>query len=59
MRVIIEKNDEKVGEIAALYVMKKINEFEPQSNKYFVLGLPTGRLIFLYAKSFYHITLSL
>ncbi|MDO4690827.1 MAG: glucosamine-6-phosphate deaminase [Fusobacterium sp.] len=40
MRLIItEKN---VGDWAAAYVAKKILDFKPNSNKKFILGLPTG-----------------
>lgn len=42
MRLIILENSNKVAEWAAKYVMKRINEFKPGPNKYFVLGLPTG-----------------
>ena len=35
-------NDVRVGEWAAKYVVKRINEFKPTKDKYFVLGLPTG-----------------
>jgi len=42
MRVIIEPNYELVSKWTANYVVKKINEFSPDENKPFVLGLPTG-----------------
>ncbi|KAK9875908.1 hypothetical protein WA026_009692 [Henosepilachna vigintioctopunctata] len=42
MRLIIMNNPAEVAEWAAKYVMKRINDFKPRSNKYFVLGLPTG-----------------
>jgi len=42
MRLVILDNDIKVGEWAAKYVVKRINEFKPTQDKYFVLGLPTG-----------------
>ena len=42
MRLIILDRDELVGEWAAKYVVKRINEFQPNKDKYFVLGLPTG-----------------
>merc|ERR1739846_208196 len=42
MRLVILDNDVKVGEWAAKYVVKRINEFKPNQDKYFVLGLPTG-----------------
>ncbi|ENN82422.1 hypothetical protein YQE_01204, partial [Dendroctonus ponderosae] len=35
-------NSETVAEWAARYVLKKINEFNPGPDNYFVLGLPTG-----------------
>ena len=40
MRVII--TEKKVGDWAAVYVAKKINEFKPTKERPFVLGLPTG-----------------
>ncbi|CAG9766309.1 unnamed protein product [Ceutorhynchus assimilis] len=42
MRLVILDNSSNVAEWAAKYVMKKIHEFQPNENKYFVLGLPTG-----------------
>jgi len=42
--VILEKYDD-VSEWAAKYVAKKIRDFNPGPNKYFVLGLPTGNFI--------------
>ncbi len=42
MRVIIEPNYDLVSKWAANYVAKKINEFSPDENTPFVLGLPTG-----------------
>lgn len=47
MRVIIKDDADKVSEWAAKYVTKKIKDFNPGPNKYFVLGLPTGKLLFL------------
>ena len=40
MRVVI--TDKSVGDWAAVYVAKKINEFKPTPERPFVLGLPTG-----------------
>ena len=40
MRVII--TDKNVGDWAAVYVARKINEFKPTKERPFVLGLPTG-----------------
>lgn len=42
MRLIILDTSANVGEWAAKYVMKRINDFQPNADKYFVLGLPTG-----------------
>jgi len=42
MRLIILDHDDLVGEWAAKYVAKRINDFAPGPDKYFVLGLPTG-----------------
>jgi len=42
MRVIIEPNYDLVSEWAANYVVRKIQDFNPTSDKPFVLGLPTG-----------------
>ena len=43
MRLIILDKDDLVGDWAAKYVVKRINEFKANENKYFVLGLPTGK----------------
>lgn len=43
MRLIILETSNAVSEWAAKYVMKRINEFKPDENRYFVLGLPTGK----------------
>lgn len=42
MRVIIQSDYEKVSKWAAAYVVKRINDFMPESQCPFVLGLPTG-----------------
>ncbi len=42
MRLIIEPNYELISKWAANHVAKRINEFNPTSEKPFVLGLPTG-----------------
>ena len=42
MRLIILDNEEEVTEWAAKYIVKRINQFQPNEDKYFVLGLPTG-----------------
>lgn len=48
MRLVILKDSDAVAEWAAKYVMKKINEFKPGPDKYFVLGLPTGKSKFCF-----------
>ncbi|XP_044254091.1 glucosamine-6-phosphate isomerase isoform X2 [Tribolium madens] len=42
MRLIILESSSSVAEWAAKYVMKRINDFNPGPDRYFVLGLPTG-----------------
>ncbi|XP_055680502.1 glucosamine-6-phosphate isomerase isoform X1 [Lutzomyia longipalpis] len=42
MRLVILDSAECVGEWSARYVMKRINDFNPGPERYFVLGLPTG-----------------
>lgn len=42
MRVIVKKNYEEMSVWAASHIVKRINEFNPTSDKPFVLGLPTG-----------------
>lgn len=45
MRLIILDSSAFVAEWAAKYVMKRINDFKPGPDKYFVLGLPTGKFL--------------
>ncbi|GMS86121.1 hypothetical protein PENTCL1PPCAC_8296, partial [Pristionchus entomophagus] len=42
MKLIIEETADAVAEYAARYVRRKINDFCPTAERYFVLGLPTG-----------------
>ena len=42
MESAVLNDDEAVTEWAAKYVVKRINDFKPNKDKYFVLGLPTG-----------------
>lgn len=42
MRIIIRDDSKDVAEYVAKYVMDRINEFGPTSEKPFVIGLPTG-----------------
>ena len=42
MRLVICDTADYVAEWSAKYVLKRINDFQPNEDKYFVLGLPTG-----------------
>lgn len=42
MKLLILDTADKVAEWSAKYVLKRINDFNPGPDKYFVLGLPTG-----------------
>ena len=42
MRLVILPTSGSVGEWSAKYVMKRINDFKPGPDRFFVLGLPTG-----------------
>lgn len=42
MRVIVEPNYEKISQWAANYVARRILDFQPEIDRPFVLGLPTG-----------------
>ena len=42
MRILIEKDVNEAGRWVADYVIKKIKDFKPTTEKPFVLGLPTG-----------------
>lgn len=42
MRLVILDDADSVADWSARYVMKRINDFKPGPDKYFVLGLPTG-----------------
>jgi glucosamine-6-phosphate deaminase len=43
MKLVILNTADKVAEWSAKYVLKRINDFKPGPDKYFVLGLPTGK----------------
>ena len=43
MRLVIQNDANLVTEWAARYVMKRIRDFQPGPDRYFVLGLPTGK----------------
>jgi glucosamine-6-phosphate deaminase len=42
MRLVILDDYSGVSEWAAKYIRKRIRDFAPTQDKYFVLGLPTG-----------------
>lgn len=42
MRLIILDSSKDVAEWSAKYVLKRINDYKPGPDRYFVLGLPTG-----------------
>lgn len=43
MKLIILPSADEVADWTAKYVSKKINDFRANENKYFVIGLPTGK----------------
>ena len=47
MRLIILNDYNEVSEWSAKYIAKRINDFAPNAEKYFTLGLPTGILLCL------------
>lgn len=59
MRLVICDTVDYVAEWSAKYVLKRINDFNPNENKYFVLGLPTGTLISVFKHLFNCIILSI
>ena len=48
MRLVILDNYQGVSESAAKYIKKRINDFQPSQDRYFVIGLPTGSVLFLF-----------
>lgn len=44
MKLIILENYNEASEWAAKYIRNRIIQFNPGPNKYFTLGLPTGKL---------------
>lgn len=42
MKLIIQDDVKSVAEWSARYVLKKITDFKPGPDKYYILGLPTG-----------------
>ena len=56
MRLVIQENADLVTDWAARYVLKRVKDFNPGPDNFFVLGLPTGNLyiyIYIYNCSFY------
>lgn len=43
MRLVILEKYDNACNWAAKYIKKRIHEFNPNADKYFVLGLPTGK----------------
>ena len=43
MRLVILETAPAVSDWAARYIVKRINDFHPGPEKFFVLGLPTGK----------------
>lgn len=52
MRLVICDTVDYVSEWSAKYVLKRIKDFEPNENKYFVLGLPTGKYFLYFLRIF-------
>ena len=42
MRLVILEDYKGASDWAAKYIKKRINKFQPNSSKFFTLGLPTG-----------------
>ena len=53
MRLVILDDYKLASEWAAKYIKKRINQFQPNSGKYFTLGLPTGNQFILDVLYFY------
>jgi len=45
MKLIILNDYDQVSEWAAKYIRNRIRKFNPGPDRYFTLGLPTGRLV--------------
>jgi len=45
MRLVIQENADLVTDWAARYVLKRVKDFNPGPDNFFVLGLPTGNQI--------------
>lgn len=44
MRLVILDDYDKASDWSARYIKKRIHDFNPGPDKYFVMGLPTGEL---------------
>lgn len=42
MRLVILDNSDEVADWSARYIIKRIRDFNPGPDRFFVLGLPTG-----------------
>ncbi len=47
MRLVITKDYNEMSDWGARYIKKRINDFKPGPDRFFVLGLPTGMFKFL------------
>lgn len=48
MRLVILDNYDLASEWAAKYICNRIIQFKPGQDRYFTLGLPTGKIPFLF-----------
>jgi glucosamine-6-phosphate deaminase len=48
MRLVITKDYAEMAEWGARYIKKRINDFKPGPDRFFVLGLPTGMFRFYF-----------
>ena len=53
MRLVIQENADQVEEWAARYVLKRVKDFNPGPDNYFVLGLPTGDAYQIFSMFFF------
>ena len=58
MRLVIQENADLVTDWAARYVLKRVKDFNPGPDNFFVLGLPTGNL-YIYIQLFFLFLISL
>jgi len=48
MRLVITKDYAEMAEWGARYIKKRINDFKPGPDRFFVLGLPTGMFQYIF-----------